>query len=313
MEDQNYDLEMALKRRLAALGFFEAQTIKLIGESQVGDTLPLKPLQDDDLIRVSLPLSEDHAVLRPSLSAGLLATAAVNARQHEKMLRFFEIGTVFRNSGGGKAKDLESQQLGILLSGPRQPKRWDCAASDPCDLFDLKAVLQSIFPQGEVEFSTRERAGYFLGCDIKLNGKNLGIVAMLPPARARELDIETPVFLAEVDMAKARSEWSTDREIQELPQFPGSSRDMAIEAPIDLPNAEIDKALKKIKQPLLVNSFCFDVFTDPSGEKLPAEKKSMAYTLTYRSDKETLTSDQVTAAHDAILQSLTGSLPISFR
>ena len=312
-EDRKYDLEMRLKQQLAAMGFFEAQTIKLVGESQVEDLLPIKPLQEGDLIRVALPLSEDHAVLRPSLSAGLLATAAVNARQHEKMLRFFELGTVFRNSGGGKAADLESQQLGILLSGPRQPVRWDSADQTECDLFDLKSVIQTLAPQGEIEFSTRDRNGFFLGCDVKLGGKNMGTVAMLRPDRARQLDIESPVFLAELDVARLLSEASTTRSIDELPQFPGSSRDMAIEAPIDLASAEIDKALKKIKEPLLASSFCFDVFTDPSGEKLAADKKSMAYSLTYRSAKGTLTSEEVAAAHEGIQKSLTKALPISFR
>ena len=34
--------------------------------AQVKDALPLRPLQEGDLIRVSLPLSEDHSVLRPA-------------------------------------------------------------------------------------------------------------------------------------------------------------------------------------------------------------------------------------------------------
>jgi phenylalanyl-tRNA synthetase beta chain len=312
-EDGDYDLEMKLKRQLAAHGFYEAQTIKLIGESQLIDALTLKPLQEGDVIRVARPLSEDHALLRPSLSCGLLATAAVNARQHAKALRFFEMGTVFRNSGGGKATDVESQQLGLLLSGPRQPRHWDSSDADACDLFDLKAVLQSLLPHGVVDFMGREREGFFLGCDLKLNGKNVGVITMLSPDRTRELDIETPVFLAELDLAKVLAELSTTRQIEELPQFPGSSRDMAIEAPVDLPNAEIEKSLQKINEPLLVDSFCFDVFTDPTGKKLAADKKSMAYSLTYRSEAATLTSEQVTTAHERILKLLTETLPITFR
>ena len=51
-----------LKKQLAALGFHEAQTMKLIAAGQVRDALPLRPLRDGDVIRVSLPLSEDHSV-----------------------------------------------------------------------------------------------------------------------------------------------------------------------------------------------------------------------------------------------------------
>ena len=311
--DAQYDLQMQLKEQLAALGFYEAQTIKLISDPQVADALPLRPLQDGDTIRVSRPLSEDHAVLRPSLIPGLLATAALNARQHAKALRFFELGTVFRNSGGGKAVDLESQGLGLLLSGPRQPQHWDQSKAPTADLFDMKAVLQALVPQQPIEFSARERDGFFLGCDIKLGGKNIGGAAMVTPSRTRELDIEHPVFVAELDVSRLIDSLSQPRQIDELPQFPSSSRDMAIEAPLDLPHAEIMATIEKKNEPLLVSCFCFDLFTDPSGEKLPADKKSMAYSLTYRSDKETLTHEQVTAAHEGILATLVEHLPVTFR
>ena len=119
--DAAYDADMVLRRRLAALGVYECQTIKLISDAQVSDALPLRPLQDGDIIRVKLPLSEDHAVMRPSLVPGLVASAARNVRQQAKSLRFFEMGRAFRNAGGGKAKDQESETLAILLSGGTAP------------------------------------------------------------------------------------------------------------------------------------------------------------------------------------------------
>ena len=105
-EDARYDLELDLKKQLAALGFFEANCIKLISESQLRDALPLRPLQEGDLIKVRLPLSEDHCMMRPSLSPALLSTASRNVRQGARQIRFFETGRCFRNAGGGKALDL---------------------------------------------------------------------------------------------------------------------------------------------------------------------------------------------------------------
>ena len=94
--DTAYDYQMGMRNTLASIGFYETQTIKLIAESapdatiaQMDTALPLRPLQDGDAIRVKLPLSEDHAVMRPSLTPGLVATAARNIRQGSKSLRFF--------------------------------------------------------------------------------------------------------------------------------------------------------------------------------------------------------------------------------
>jgi phenylalanyl-tRNA synthetase beta subunit len=97
------------------------------------------------------------------------------------------------------------------------------------------------------------------------------------PARERELDFNSPVFVAELDLAKLRKLLTGIEHVEDLPQFPGSSRDAAMELPATLPNAEIEGVLLKCNEPLLVSFECFDVFTDPTGVKLPADRKSVAY------------------------------------
>ncbi|MDX1679911.1 MAG: phenylalanine--tRNA ligase subunit beta [Akkermansiaceae bacterium] len=134
--DADYDTDMVLRRRLAALGLFECQTIKLIGDGQMQDALPLRPLMEGDVIRVKSPLSEDHAIMRPSMVPGLVQSAARNVRQQAKSLRFFEMGRVFRNAGGGKALDQEADTLGILLGAHAAPAAWNQQARE-ADLYDI--------------------------------------------------------------------------------------------------------------------------------------------------------------------------------
>ena len=103
------------------------------------------------------------------------------------------------------------------------------------------------------------------------------------------------------------------RKVRELPQFPGSSRDAAMEAPITLTNAQIEQAVKKHNESLLVSYHCFDVFTDASGEKIAADKKSIAYSFHYRSPQKTLKSKDVDNAHKALLEHLQKTLKVSYR
>ncbi|QJE97485.1 phenylalanine--tRNA ligase subunit beta [Luteolibacter luteus] len=311
--DAAYDADMRLRERLAGLGFHECQTIKLISDEQVIDALPLKPLLPGDTIRVSLPLSEDHAVMRPSLVPGLVASAARNIRQGTKALRFFEIGRVFRNAGGGKAKDLESDSLGILLSGPGLPASW--AQSEAiADLYDLKAVVAALVPSTSLQLLPRQREGFALACDIQADGQNLGTFAMLLPSRQRDLDASGPVFVAELDLPKLRKLVGGKGTLEDLPQFPGSSRDFAMEAPAALANAEIERVLtSKVKEPLLTGFECFDVFVDPSGEKLAADRKSIAYRMHYRAADRTLKAEEVDAAHKAVVEALTSGLKVTQR
>ncbi|HEY1121102.1 MAG TPA: phenylalanine--tRNA ligase subunit beta [Haloferula sp.] len=310
--DAAYDADMRLRERLAGLGFHECQTIKLISDAQVTDALPLKPLLPGDTIRVSLPLSEDHAVMRPSLIPGLVASAERNVRQGNKALRFFEIGRVFRNAGGGKAKDLESDSLGLLLSGHRSPAGW-ASLEAAADLYDLKAIVAALVPTAALQLVPRPREGFALAADIQADGQNLGTFAMLLPSRQRELDASTPVFVAELDLPKLRKFVAGSRDIAELPQFPGSSRDLALEAPAALANVEIERVLVKVKEPLLTGFECFDVFRDESGQKLAADRKSIAYRMHYRAADRTLKAEEVDAAHKAVVTALTGGLPVSQR
>jgi phenylalanyl-tRNA synthetase beta chain len=310
--DLAYDADMTLRRRLSALGLHECQTIKLIADPQLADALPLRPLQDGDIIRVKLPLSEDHAVMRPSIVPGLVASAARNVRQQQKSLRFFEMGRVFRNSGGGKAKDQEAETLAILLSGPVAPAAWN-QQERPADLHDLKGLLNALLPNITIRFAPRERDGFALGCDIKADDQNIGIFARLLPARERALDFSSPVFVAELDLTKLRKLLAGIDHAEDLPQFPGSSRDAAMEVDASLPNADIENVLLKLAEPLLTSFECFDVFTDPSGQKLPANRKSLAYRFHYRASDKTLKAEEVDAAHQSLLAALSQKLGVKFR
>ena len=310
--DAAYDADMVLRRRLAALGLHECQTIKLIADSQISDVLPLRPLQDGDIIRVKLPLSEDHAVMRPSIVPGLIASAARNVRQQAKSLRFFEMGRVFRNAGGGKAKDQESETLALLLSGAAQPTGWS-QADRSADLHDLKGILSALLGDRKITFTPKDRPGFALASDIKVDDQNIGVFARLTPARERELDFTTPVFVAELDLGKLRKLLNGISHVEDLPQFPGSSRDAAMELPITTPNARIEAVIAKLAEPLLVSSECFDVFTDPTGQKISAESKSVAYRFHYREATRTLKAEEIDAAHQKVLEALTKELGVKFR
>ena len=310
--DAAYDADMALRRRLAALGLHECQTIKLIGDAQVRDALLTRPLVDGDVIRVKLPLSEDHAVMRPSLVPGLLASAVRNVSQQVKSLRIFEMGRVFRNAGGGKAKDQESDALAILLSGPTAPIGW-AQSERGTDLYDLKGLLSALLGGREIRSAPKERAGFVLACDIKVDGQVVGVFARLAPARERELDFTAPVYVAELDLAKLRKLLGGISHVADLPQFPGSSRDAAMELPLATANAQIENVIDKAAEPLLVAYECFDVFTDPSGLKLPVDRKSVAYRFHYRAAERTLKSDEVDAAHQRVLEALVKQLGVKFR
>lgn len=301
--DAAYDADMILRRRLAALGINECQTIKLIAENQLPDILPLRPLQDGDLISVKLPLSEDHSIMRPSIVPGLVASAQRNARQQAKSIRLFEMGRVFRNAGGGKALDQESETLAILLSGSTTPSSW-ATKERPADLYDLTAILSTLLPNQTITLKPKDRQNLALASEIKAGEQTIGVLARLLPKRERQLDLHSPVFVAELDLSKLRKLLKGPAQVADLPKFPGSSRDASMELPIETPNATIETTLAKLKEPLLISYQCVAIFTDPSGEKLPTDRKSVSYRFHYRDPERTLKANEIDEAHHRILELL---------
>ncbi|OCA02220.1 phenylalanine--tRNA ligase subunit beta [Akkermansia glycaniphila] len=310
--DRAHDFRMSLARRLAALGFWEAQTLKLIATEspdgtvpQLRDAQPLRPLMEGDVIRVALPLSEDHAVLRPSLAPGLVSVAVRNMNQGMTSLRFFEMGRFFRNTGGGKGKDIETDVVGIFMAGKSAPASWSNPKPGNISFEDLTAVICSLVPNAAVTLTpARPRPEAAIGADVQINGTACGYFARMNIARCRELGLPEETYYCAIELRKLQDIATAPMRVKELPQFPGSSRDAAMDVPATTTNADILKAIAGAKQPLLVSYKCFDVFADPTGVKLAADRKSMAYTFLYRAADKTLTAAEVDAAHKAVLDHL---------
>ena len=321
--DRAHDYRTTLSHRLAGAGFWEVQTFKLIAEQSIDPTiasvqyaLPIRPLQEGDIIRVALPISEDHAVLRPSLAPGLLAVAARNINQGMEVLRFFECGRVFRNTGGGKGRDIENEVLGILMAGKLTPASWATTKPGPVGTEHLRAVLDTLVPKAALSITPAKqgREAAALSADILLNGQTCGYMARVAPAVCRALGLPQECCYAELDLRKMQQLATAPFKVRELPQFPGSSRDASLELPTGASHAEVLKAIEAAKEKLLESCRLKDIFSDPSGERLPADRKAMTYSFFYRDPKKTLTAAEVDEAHKNVLKVLSEKLKgVKFR
>lgn len=74
--------------------------------------------------------------------------------------------------------------------------------------------------------------------------------------------------------------------------------------------AAIEDVIRKAGGDLLVDVRLFDIYT---GEQIPADKKSMAYALTYQHPEETLTDKQVAKLHEKIVKAVEHQLGAKLR
>jgi phenylalanyl-tRNA synthetase beta chain len=305
--DRNYDRAMALRRAFVAQGFHEARSITLVPAEPLG--LGCTQVSPGELLRVKNPMNDDQVVLRPNLLHGLLTAVRDNVRAGAKTTRLFEIGRVFNQQ-----RPEEFLHAAFVLSGPLGERNWRGGEGREADLFDVKAILSAVLG-ADATFEPEENPALALSLAVTMNGKPVGLAGQLWPAEARALDSGAPVLLAALDLAALWKTAAPDvaQKYREIPRFPATSRDIAMLAPLTLKHEAIAATLAKAKEPLLAGVELFDVFTDASGAKVPSDKKSLAYSLTYRSPERTLTADEVNAVHTKLKERLKAELGVALR
>jgi len=302
--DRAYDRAMTLRGALVAQGFAEARTLTLIGEKVPGFTST--HAAPENLRRVKNPMNDEQVILRPGLLPGLLQALRDNVRAGAKTVRLFEVGRVF-----SALAPEEFTHLALVLSGPLAERSWRGGEGSEGDLYHLKGIVSAALG-AETEFAPDENPALALALIVKVAGQPVGFAGQLWPKDARALDATAPVFFAEIDLGALPAQ-STAKKYREIPRFPATARDIALLAPLPLAHAEIVSVLHAASEPLLADVELFDVFSDASGAKIPADKKSLAYSLTYRSTDRTLTADEVNAAHARLKERLKSALSVTLR
>ena len=266
--DRTYDLESALRQRLVARGLSEARTSALI---------PRKTgLFGAGALELRNPLSEDHVALRPTLLAGLLDVLARNVRNGASSIRLFELGHIFSTDGA-----VEKRSLALVFCGNAKNNAHWRSVSRRLDLFDLKGMIEKMGIE-DLSFRRSERPGLSLSADVFSGSTVIGFLGQLAASHTEATGAAAPVFLAEIEM---RGDLLTQRRalrFREIEKFPSVTRDIAMIVPEKLSHAEIMTAIEGAREPLLATIELFDLFSGKEAASLGADKKSLAYTLTYR-------------------------------
>ena len=92
--------------------------------------------------------------------------------------------------------------------------------------------------------------------------------------------------------------------------YPATDRDVAFVCDKNLEYSAVIDFIRKLKLAHLEKVELFDIFTD---EKLGADKKSMAFKLTFRHAERTLTDDEINKSYHALRESLANKLNVELR
>jgi phenylalanyl-tRNA synthetase beta chain len=291
------------RHMLRELGLNEVVTYSLTSEEAEQEIASLYDLQP---IRVAMPMSKEHAVLRTKLLPQLIKTAAYNVHRGNERVQLFEVGKVYLTQEE-TLTDLpeERLQLAALIAGPKAASIWKTPQVDAQNFYELKGILESVlerFGVRDAEYQAADFNGFHPGrtalCVVE--DEVIGVLGQLHPKLAKRYDLSEPVVL-QLDLEKLLEK---DPEViyEPIPRYPAVTRDLAVTVDENVPAGRIEAGIRKVAGELLESVTLFDVFT---GEQIGEGKKSVAYSLVFRTKDRTLTDEEVHQIHERIVHYLT--------
>jgi phenylalanyl-tRNA synthetase beta chain len=298
---------------LAAQGFAECTHYTLRDGTELhkwhADAVPT-------LLALANPLTSEMSALRPSLVPGLLDALRLNADRGNpaEAGRLAESGRVFREHEG---KLYELEAVAFVLRANSGERAWHPTSAP--DFYTAKGLaaqlasrllgvdaaaldFQPIGPRPSWQSGHAAESGCWVkqGFQIK--------TGLVSPALTREKGLDGLVFAGELLVrpdyfARAKSR----PRLQPFSAYPPTSRDLALvvdaAAPAEAVRRDVEAAARAaVRDPIMVESVAlFDVYT---GTGLPEGKKSLAFSLRFRSLERTLTDDEVNTAFTALQQTL---------
>ncbi|HEY4027311.1 MAG TPA: phenylalanine--tRNA ligase subunit beta [Candidatus Dormibacteraeota bacterium] len=293
-----------LRHALTGAGFTEVVTPALTSGALL-DRLEL----GGRAMRVLNPVSDDQDTLRTSLIPSLLRVAAHNRNQGRNALAIFETGRVYlRRADEPQGQPEEPARLAAARTGLNGPEAGRRA------FLELKGALEraldALAPVG-VEYERDQATLFHPGrcARVLVCGRAVGHLGELHPTVVEAFDLEGRAVALELDLEPILA-FDLPRRARPVPRFPAVNRDLGVVVAEDVPAGELLRAIEEAGDELLESTTAFDEYR---GSQVPEGRKSVAFSLTFRSRERTLTDAEVDTSLEAIRAALRERHEATFR
>ena len=292
-----YEWEEHVRDILANLGLQEIVSYRLTSPEREGRLVP-----HDEYVTLANPITPERRVMRRSLLASVLESVEKNARAES--IAMFELGPIFEPNNDGLPN--EPSKLALVMTGARIATAWDVKDSPLIDFFDMKGrieLLLSGLHYTEVSYAPTDSVNYLhpgKAAEVKVNGQVIGVFGELHPLVKEKYEVgDAPVIVAEFDLEKLRA-LNPTYNVVPVSEFPPVYEDIAVIVDESVPAARVEALIRQTGGKTVTDVRLFDVYR---GEQIGAGKKSLAYSLTYQSDK-TMTDAEAATIRNKIVKRL---------
>ncbi len=262
------------------------------------------------------PFVDDQSHLRPTLTMGLLESLKLNQSRGVAVSRLCETGRVFIERNG---QNFECAAVGFIIAEPVAERSW--LKREPADFYTAKKHVTALAAAAGIDLGrqplvpvTGPYYGWQEGQSAAAGEMAHGWTArfgLLNLAMVKSLGIEGKVYAGIFAILPEKITAETARRrYADYSLLPAALRDLALLVDAGVHADEVRKTLARIIRAALGNAFmlesveAFDVY---QGQGLPEGKKSVAFSLVFRSGERTLTDDEVNAVFQKVQEEVAKS------
>jgi len=301
---QKQQYKARLHQTLCAMGLSQSITFSFVSPKNLDKiAVPKDDARRNQLV-ISNPLGEDTSVMRTTLIPGLLSVLAHNNNHHSDGAAMYELAHVYVPNEDPEKLPSEPMSLALGFYGKG-------------DFYDLKGMIENILEQFGIAkpkfVANAQNATYHPGrcADVVVRGNQVvATIGQIHPKVATAYGFSAPVYLADIDVEKLFDFANVEKHYKPLPKFPTTTRDYSFLVDRSLEAGTIEDVMRRAGGKTVEDVALFDVY---KGDKIPADKKSMAFRVTMRAQDHTLTVDEAEKVSEKILAALAKQLGIALR
>ena len=296
-----FGAEELLERRCGsvcrAMGYDEIITYSFISPTCYDKIRWPEDYARRESFKILNPLGEDTSIMRTTTLPSMLEILVRNYNYRNQNAKLYEVGRIYLPGG----EDGLANEAKILTLG---------AYGDDMDFYAMKGVIEAILKDlraKDVRFEgptgAPSDASYHPGrCATVWSGSNcVGIFGQIHPLVARNYGVDAELYCAELSLEALEQAKGPDPEYVPLPKFPSVDRDIAVVCDKAITVGDLEACIRRGAKGLLKHVALFDIYT---GTGIPEGKKSVAFSLTLRSDDRSLTSEEADQDVKSILETL---------
>ena len=279
---------------LTSQGMYEIYTFTFIGENEFDKLNLPKDSAFRNAVKIRNPLGEDTSIMRTTMLASMLETLSYNYNRKNEEARLFEISKAYIPTEKGQLPN-EPEKLAIGMYGKDM------------DFFDLKGAVEEIIDGLNIKnitwkpLTTCPTLHPGRSAALMVGDKQIGILGQVHPTVCKNFDMDKNCFVAEIDVLPLFENVDENIKYKALPKFPAAERDIAVLVDKTALVGDLEATIAKASGALLENIKLFDVY---EGDRIPEDKKSVAFAISFRAADRSLTSEEVNKVFNKIVKDL---------